>query len=744
MHLRLFLALALPAALGAQDIVCDRGDTEVLRLEFTGNRSFPSDLLANGIAITPSNWARRTFKFFGTRYCLDQAEFPRDVIRLILFYRNHGFLDVKVDTVVTQLHPKQIAVRFVISEGQPTRISSLAITGLEKVPVREAVEKSLPLRVGGRFDRVALAAARDTLVRRLRNDGYPDADVLVNYDTDAPSRLAAVTFAVLTGSRARIGAVRVAVHPYRQGSEGVDTAIVRRLAGLSTGAWYRQRDLERAKSTLYAGQLFARVGVEPDTTGVRADSTLPVLIDVVEGAPQSARTGGGWGSLDCFRAYADYTHLNVAQRAMRLDLRARVSKIGVGRPLDGLASLCMPEARNDFFSQDLNYSTGLTITPPVSARVGVQPSLTLFSERRSEYNAFMRTTPIGGTLALARSAGRRAQNASYTIEYGSTKSFPALLCAVFSACTDADQAALLRRQRLAVLGLSFSDERTDNASNPTRGMVLRGDVRHASRAMGSDAGLQFTRVSLDGSAYYPLGREVVIAARLRLGTVRSQVGNEFIPAQERLYAGGATTVRGFRQNELGPVVYIPTAFDTVQADGTPGGDPKNPAQTVYFRANPAAVGVQRAIPVGGNAMVVANIEARFPSPIFASLLQLAAFADAGRVWNLNTAASLNLKSVQWTPGFGVRARTLVGLVRVDIGYNPYQRSAGAAYFDTAISQGGQLFCVSPTNTLRITLASPGSAQLRQETGSCPSDFRPPAETNFLRKLAFQLSIGQAF
>lgn len=747
MHRRLILALLLPAAVGAQDIVCDKGDTEVLRLEFTGNASFAPAVLARGIATTPSHWARRSLRFFGTRYCLDKAEFPRDVIRLILFYRNHGYLDVTVDTVVTHVNASQIAVRFAINEGQPTRISSLAITGLDAVPVRAAVERALPLSAGGPFDRVALAGARDSLVMRLRNAGYPDADVLVNYDTDLPTRLAAVTFAAVPGPRARIGAVRVAVQPFRRGAQ-VDTTVVRRLAGLSTGAWYRQRDLERAKRTLYGGQLFARVSVEPDTLGVRADSTLPVMIDVTEASPQSARVGGGWGSLDCFRAYADYSHLNVARSATRVDLRARVSKIGVGRPLDGFSSLCTQDARNDFFSQDLNYSTGLTITPPVSARVGVQPSLTLYSERRSEYNAFMRSTPIGGALALARSAGRRTQNASYTVEFGSTKSFPALLCAVFNACDAADQSSLLRQQRLAVLGISFSDEKTDNPSDPTRGTVLRGDARHASKLVGSDARLQFTRFTLDGAAYYPLGREVVIAARLRLGVVlgptfQSSVGDAYIPAQERLYAGGATTVRGFRQNELGPVVYIPTAYDTVQADGTPGGDPLNPAQTVYFRANAAKVG-QRAIPVGGNALLVANFEARFRSPVLSNLLQVAVFADAGRVWNPGTAASLNLRTVQWTPGLGIRVRTLVGLVRVDIGYNQYQRSDGAAYFDTAISEGGQLFCVSPGNTLRVSPASVGSTQLRQASGSCPAGFRPPRENSFLRRLTPQISIGQAF
>lgn len=744
---RLFLALLLPALLHAQDIVCDKGDTEVLRLAFSGNHSFPSAELANGIATTSSGWARRTFRIFGTRYCLDQSEFPRDVIRLVLFYRSRGFLDVAVDTTVTRLGPSQVGILFAITEGQPTRVGSLGITGLEAVPVRAAVERGLPLRVGGTFDRTALSAARDTLARRLRNAGYPDAEVLVNYETDAARRLAAVTFAAIPGVRSRIGNVPVQVRPYGARTV-VDTTMVRRLTGLGRGAWYREQDLERAKRTLYASQLFTQVSVEPDTGVVRADSTVRVDVRVTEGPMQSARVGGGWGSLDCFRAYTEYSHRNVGRRATRVDLRARVSKIGVGKPLDGLAALCTGDARADAFGGDLNYSTGITITPPVSARAAVQPSLTLYSERRSEYNAYLRTTPIGGALSLARSIGRRTQNATYTIEYGDTKSSPAFLCAVFNACVDVDQESLLRRQRLAVLGLSFSSEQTDNPTSPNRGRVLRGEVRNASRALGSDPGLQFTRFTLDGSVYQPLGSDIVLAARLRIGTVLGptfrSIGDAYIPVQERLYAGGATTVRGFRQNELGPVVYNVASYDTVRADGTPGGDPADPSQVVYFRADPARAN-QRTIPTGGSAMVVANLEARVPSPVFAELLQLAFFADAGRVWNRGAASKLNLGTVQWTPGIGARVRTLVGLIRVDVGYNPYQRSEGAAYFDTPIASGGQLFCVTPGNTLRVTsVTTAGVTSLQQATGSCPAGFAPPRETNVWRRLAFQFSIGQAF
>jgi outer membrane protein insertion porin family/translocation and assembly module TamA len=251
-----------------------------------------------------------------------------------------------------------------------------------------------------------------------------------------------------------------------------------------------------------------------------------------------------------------------------------------------------------------------------------------------------------------------------------------------------------------------------------------------------------------------VGRAFVLATRLRVGavlgpTLRRAGEDAYVPAQERLYAGGASTVRGFRQNELGPVVYNVAGYDTVRADGTPGGNPADPAQVVYFRSNPAKVS-QRAIPAGGNALIVANIEGRFRSPVFADLAELAVFTDVGRVWNYGSAARVDLRSIQATPGIGARIRTLVGLIRLDIGYNPYQRGAGASYYDSSINLqgvGGQLFCVSPGNTLRVTAvrnASTGATAMTQESGTCPSDFQPLRERNFVRRLAFQFSLGQAF
>src|SRR5690606_9049732 len=132
-----------------------------------------------------------------------------------------------------------------------------------------------------------------------------------------------------------------------------------------------------------------------------------------------------------------------------------------------------------------------------------------------------------------------------------------------------------------------------------------------SRLVGSDPLQQFNQLTGTVSAYQPLGG-AVLAARLRVGAVLgssfSEAGARFVPARERLCAGGRGTVAGFRQNELGPVAYIASGYDerTVVVDGAP---------RRVFRTAPES-GFARVVPLGGNSVVVANLELRMRSPVF--------------------------------------------------------------------------------------------------------------------------------
>jgi outer membrane protein assembly complex protein YaeT len=743
----LALLLAAAPALRAQETRCERGDIEVHKLAFTGNTAFSDADLAVGIVTTPSSFLRRIFRIGGQRHCLDAREFPADRLRLTVWYHNHGFRDATVDTLVTSAGKNRINVTFRITEGEPMLVDTVRFEGLDAVPERVRLMSGLPTRVGGRFDRYAIRATMDSLARRLRDNGYPEAEAFLGYDMRTEARRATVIFTANTGPRRRIGGV-VVTRVGRDGREAqVTEKAVRRLVGIQTGDLYRERNLERAKRTLYQSEAFSSVDVEPGAA--TPDSMLLVDVNVAESFLRSARLGGGWGTLDCLRATAEMTDYNLFRTATRLDLRGRVSKIGMGAPLDFASGLCSRYAREDPYSDTLNYYVSATLSQPSLLRASFVPTLSIYSERRSEYKAFLRTAPVGAALAFARALPRRTHTFGYSIELGRTDAQPALFCAVFQVCVLDDQAELRKLQRVAVLSAGSGYERTDNSLDPTRGVTARLDARYASRLTGSAASIQFTRLSTDGAIYFPLGNDIVFAFRARLGgvlgpTLALDESDRFVPAQERLFAGGPNTVRGYRQNELGPTVYIPDEYVMISqtsGDTVPSVTAIAPGDSVYLRS--ASTLANRAVPTGGNAMILGNFEMRVTSPFLPALLKWVAFLDFGRVWQRGSSTQrLQFKTLALTPGIGVRIRTPIGYLRADVAYNDYRRPAGAAYFDAPLTEGGLLYCVSPGNTLAAARNAQGV--LEQRTGTCPSTFRPARPSSFLNRLTTQFAIGQAF
>ncbi|MCA0375074.1 MAG: BamA/TamA family outer membrane protein [Gemmatimonadetes bacterium] len=743
--LRLFAALAAALlgaqAAAAQDLSCERGDREVRALRFEGHREYTAAQLAATVATIPSRFG--AVPLLGERRCLDPVEFARDVRRLETLYRRRGFPDVQVDTAVRTLRPGVIEVTFVVREGAPMRVTALALRGVEaSAPLREAA-RDFPLAVGGVFDRGALEAGRDTLVRRLRNLGWPQAEALLAYTTNTTARTADVEVTVVPGARARIGRVALDVDSGGRGRR-VSDATIRRALALHPGDWYSARAIIDAQRNLYQTDVFQRVDLRADSVQPPGDTIVNLTVHLVEGDRWAARGGIGWATLDCFRTQGSLTDRDFVSFAPRLELTGRVSKIGLGAPLDGAEGVCQAQARSDPYSRTLNYYGSATLRQPVRAGQVRIPSLTLFSSTLSEYKAFLRRTPIGGVFSLgdpfgAPLAGRVSSTATYQLELGRTEAEPAFFCAVFNACDAELRGFLQRNNRLAAAELSLARQRVNDPLRPTSGTVLRGSLRHASTVIGSDRTQQFNRATIDATWYRAVGT-ATLTAHVRGGVVqglgRAGGVGSFIPPQERLYAGGPTTVRGFRQNELGPSVYIVSGY----AVDTVGG-------VVHYRADGSTV-AERVVPTGGNTLVVANLEAQWPSPIAPTLLQFAAFADAGRLWNRgasDTPVRSDGPTITVTPGLGVRVASPFGAIRIDFGYNPYDRPAGAAYFN-ARPQGGvaPLYCVSPGNTLAVQNAATTGAPPVQEAGRCPATFRPLRGNGLLGRLNPSIWIGQAF
>lgn len=746
------LTALLSRSARAQEIDCDvPGDREVRAVRFEGNRTLSADELSARVITTPSTFMHRLLPWVGTARCLPQPDgLAPDVAALRQFYRDNGFYRVQVDTVVTPAARKGVIVTFKIDEGPPSIVDTLSITGLDSVPNREEILKNLQLRPGERFGRFRLLADVDSIASRLRNSGYAHATVFQGYNASSSTTRAQVFLTVEPGARARFGDIVVNRIPVERSREPkIDSNVVVGLLGFRTGNWYSDRALFDATRNLYNLGIYRHAGIEPDTTTSATDTVVKVFVDVNEDYVRQASLEGGWSTLDCFRLDGQFTDKNFASRAWRLDLTGRLSKLGYGSPTSTRLTRGMCQGWLDpdsIGSSKLNYYAGATIRQPTLFGGHWTPAYSLYSERRGEYRVYLRNTFVGTDISATREIGDRMPlRFGYSFEYGETRAEPAFLCVLFSACNSEERQELQGRLPFGVASVSFQRTRTDNAVEPRTGYTLATEGRMSQPFLGSAGSQSFYKITGDFAIYRPVTSSVTFAARARGGFVTSgRSGNSLPPPQERLYAGGANSVRGFQQNELGALIYVLDArsveIDTLHVG--PDGKP----DSVAFVAAPDA-SARRKIPVGGNVLAVFNAELRIRDPFFPDLLEYVPFVDAGQLLSESGANVTNLKRLFVTPGLGFRYFSPVGPIQLNVGYNPSKIPAGQAYFSpapTQTSSSAPLLCVTGRGAPLVPVHVVNGVFESQDDVSCPASFVPPTSNRFFDRLRFTLSIGTSF
>lgn len=683
----------------------------VRQVEFEGNRAIDYYTLTTVIATTQSSWfARGVVRFLGLgeKRHFDEIEFQRDVVRLVLFYRQSGYMGAVVDTVVRRT-PKDVFITFRIHEGAPVLVRKFDLTGFEGISDIERHRDELPLHVGDPFNRFLFQASADTIVSWLHDLGYPYAEVFRSLDANAALLQADVGLEAVAGPRMRVGRVDI------EGLKDLDTGTVRGMLSIHPGDVLSREKLYQSQRDLYAMGLFrsASVTLMDSVPGGPGDTLARVLVRADEGPRHRLRAGVGYGTLECFRVQTGWSILDFLGGARTLDLTGRVAQVGVGYPVDAgmsrnlCSSLKDPFLDGNVTPDTITYGLNVTLRQPVFLSPRHTASVGLFAERRSEFQVYQRTATgfnVGVTVN-----GRRTVpvTLSYGYSVGLTQAQDVVYCSVFSACTLDDREALRARRAFAAVTLAALRDRTNSPFDPTRGSVVALTITHASRAVGSDSAYRFNRAELEITRYHPLGRRTVFAWRVKGGTILPETfassgqPARYVPPDQRFYAGGPNTVRGFRLNDLGPRVYVTSDTNPVI---TPAGD------TVYQGA--------RTFPTGGNSIFLVNAELRFPSPLWPQWVRLGAFVDVGQLYERETKL-VSLERIRVTPGVGVRVATPLGPVRLDVAYNAYARESGQLFYSDTIADSLGTFRASYTD--RRTVSS-----------------------RLLDRLVFQFAIGQAF
>ena len=646
------LACAPAAGLAQQPV------PEVRELEFVGNETFPDDSLARAIRTTETqcrSWVLAPLCWVGTDFAqrraeLDERELPRDVARLQIWHQRRGFRDVAVEATTEPRADGTASVRFSVVEGRPVIADSIGFVGTDEFGGTGLLD-DLPIRAGDRWSTLALDATRDTLVRRLRNRGYPYADVLRQTIFPAAEPYHAhVTFEVEPGTRARYGAIRV------EGNRHLSESTVLRTLPFRSGDPYRIDQLADAQGRLFGLELVNSASITQDLES-EPDSLVPLFVQVQEGDPYRVRVGVGGTSAECANVESRWTSRNFLGGGRVLQLRGRLSNLLT----HDFGDLLCPQGGSGPYG-DLTWTTAADFAQPWIFSTRNSFNASLFAERQSVPNIFIRKA-VGLQLALVRAVGPRTPlTLSYRPELSSLVAAEVLLCTGLLVCTREDISVLTSARRLAPVGLNLTRDLSNSLLNPTAGYRLIVDLEHAAEWTGSE--FRYDRAVVEGTWYSGLTGSSVLATRIRGGWVGSAGGSGptgITPPQKRFYAGGANSVRGFAQSRLGPRVLVVDPVPLLEAAGAAC----TPTQVIDLSCDASgAVESFASRATGGTRVLEGNVEIRFA---LASDFEGVTFADFGQVWGADQ--GIGYEDLEITPGVGIRWFSPVGPIRVDLGYN---------------------------------------------------------------------------
>ena len=733
---RAFVAvlLALPGL--ALPLSAQRELEEVTALRFEGNQVFSDRVLGASIMTRPTECRDTMLTLFclvGTSFAIaphffGPREFERDVARLRIFYYRHGYREATIEPALDRSQ-EGVRITFRIEEGRPVLIDSLAYNGLDP-PGDLAFLDDLPAREGEPLDQVALAAARDSLTFRLRNAGYAHAEVLLDIlISTAQPYGAGVTFDVFKGPSARFGPISI------EGNARVDESVILGMLPFREGSIYDAEDILEARRNLYGMEVFSSVVVSEELQP-QADSIVPISVRVAEGDIHRYRAGAGWSTADCVNGEASWTSRSFFGGGRRFQLLGRLSNI-LNSTLN--STLCRDAGTGPYGEYNWSLSAQFSQPRPFSLRNTFAANV--FWERQSLPNLFVRQS-LGVDLSITRGgAPGRSQTIFFQPARGKLDAADIFFCSSFLVCDFEGIDVLQRTNWLSPVGIRFSHEGLAQGFGPASRYLLSADVEHASRLTGSD--FSYNRAVGEASGIRELNWGWVLAGRVRggwlgaggFGALGPEVETSIAHPQKRFYSGGATSVRGFAHNQLGPRVLF-VDVETLLGDeaGTP---PCSPRQIIDLSCDPRSLDDDRytANPTGGSRLLQGNVEVR--SPMSSAGWQGALFLDFGQVWS--DVGSGDAAPLEWTPGMGVRYFTAIGPLRLDVAY----RFRGGEEH-RVLTSGIRPYVAAVDYPEERLVAAPEFVRSGQlEILPDPVVFRESEDWS-LRRLQLHLSLGQVF
>ena len=548
------------------------------RIEFTGNTFFTDIQLRKEVQL--KEYVLPIVSDSGSLY---RPEVLRVDLQLLeQLYQNNGFVNVQIGEPVVEINREAGAIVVTVPiarEGEQYKVGAVTLTGsevLSDVELRELVRVTsgeIYAREAVRLDILALTEAH-------ADRGYAFADVVPSVSLDQQTRLVNLSFATNPGPKVYIGRIDIV------GNERTQDQVIRRELRLDEGELYSGSKLRRSRQRLNNLQYFEEVNI--DTRARAGDDLLDLEVQLRERATGQFSAGLGFSSVEDVIFTISVVQNNLFGRGQTLSANAYIGGIS-----------------QDF---SLSFREPWLYGRPISLGASV-------FNRAEDFQTFD-VNRTGASLSLGRTLGEFTRiSAAYRYE-------------VLEISELSENASELLQQSqgestTSSVTPSIARDSRDNVFNPSEGSVNSFDIQLA--GLGGDN--RYYRAIGVSTWYFALPAEMTGFVRGRFG-YGGGFDDSVLPASERFFLGGVTTIRGFEFRDIGPE------------------DENNN-------------------PLGGTSFVQFNLEI---GRSLGGVLRVVAFFDAGNVYGPPDSDDFDMGNLRRSAGLGIRIVTPIGPIRLDYGF----------------------------------------------------------------------------
>lgn len=589
----------------------DEGSKARIRsVEFVGNETLGDRRLKKLLKTKPAWW------FLGGKY--DEGKFEYDLEKVIEEYGNHGRLEAnipKTDILYTD-SGRGMNITVYLQEGPQYRVDTLDIAD-NSVFDDDEVLGIAEVKSGDIHNKGQVVVDARAIEQGYQDSGYVNANVTPQVSLDRETKTTHVVQKVDEGDLKYVREIQIT------GNAVTKDEVIRREMALNPGERYDGSAREESERRLENTEYFEDVRLTLDD--VEGDDMFTnVVTDVEEGKTGSWTGGAGYGSEDGANIFTELSLNN-------FDIANWPTFSGGGQQL--FLRLSLGSRRNEY---------NLSFTEPQFLGYPISFGADLFDQSyKVRGGAEYKEEEKGGQLRFGKVLSPYVTvRASFRFEDTYITELPFFV----------NRELRDQRGSRTTLSTRWQIERNtlDRYKDPSRGAkhVLNLEVA----GFGGDN--EFVKIEHDSTWYRPLTADErwILSFRTREGWMTEYGDSESVPLQDRFYAGGTTTVRGYDNRDIGPQLREFGLF----------GD--------KFR-------------VGGEARLVNNLEVKYK---LTDMVRIYGFADAGGVWE----SGVDFGEMKYSVGMGIGVDVpRLGPVRFDYGYplNPDEdQGSGRLHFLTGI------------------------------------------------------------